>query len=427
MGGDQPRRRQRSVLYLEPKRAAATIGYSILTLIFAAVCAAALLYQAHVSSQQWQIPSGVPTRAPGIVAAVAGCLGLIGLTFAIINGRRWHLGRAVERLSNDPVLARYLPDTHAPAARAPARVIPALHMDDRRPREIPRPPQLWPVTAASNVVGERPLEIVYLRLFDNQPRTRTFIQGGWREFGYVYLLRSAKSVTPSEFRRAAPDLSGLFISSPGQLAARLARPSPGPGPGHRHTFRNIGPYKIKVRDRYGSYPLRAFLCHGAIWKEAVDMLLDRADLVVLDLSGLMPGNLGVRYELRRVVDSFRIERVIFLADGRSDLAFLRAQVQHAWAQMAADSPNAGPRPRVARIAVTDIFRREVQHQQQGPPGQHGTQGQTTVVRTRLVARRSQSRRLAADAPTAAQRRLRSSREPPPVPRIRPAPRGPDRS
>jgi hypothetical protein len=141
----------------------------------------------------------------------------------------------------------------------------------------------------------------------------------------------------------------------------------------------------------------------------------------------MPGNLGVRYELQRVVDSFRIERVIFLADGRSDLAFLRAQAQHAWAQMAADSPNAGPRPRVARIAVTDIFRREVQHQQQGPPGQHGTQGQTTVVRTRLVARRSQSRRLAADAPAAAQRRLRSSREPPPVPRIRPAPRGPDRS
>jgi hypothetical protein len=425
MGGDQPRRRQRSVLYLEPKRAAATIGYSFLTLIFAAVGAAALLYQKQVSSQQSQLPSGVPPRALDIIAAVAGCLALIGLTFAVINARRWHLGRAVERLSNDPILAGYLPDSHMPQAQR-ASVIPVLHFDDRKPREIPGPPPLLPVTAASNVVGERPLEIVYLRMFENQPRTRTFIQGGWREFGYVYLLRSAKSVTPSEFRRTAPDLAGLFISSSRQLAAQLARPAAGPNPWHRHRFRNIGPYTIKVRDRYGSYPLRAFLCHGEIWKDAVDMLLDRADLVVLDLSGFMPGNRGVRYELQRVVDSFRIERVIFLADRRSDLAFLRAQVQHAWERMAADSPNAGPRPRVARIAVTDVFRRQVQHQQQGPPGQHGTQGQTTVVQTRLVARRSQSRRLAAAAPTAAERRLRSPREPPAGPRMRPAPRGPDR-
>jgi hypothetical protein len=426
MGGDQPRRRQRSVLYLEPKRAAATIGYSFLTLIFAAMCAAALLYQKQVSSQPGQLSSGVPSQAPDIVAAVAGCLGLLCLTFAIINSRRWHLGRAVERLSNDPILARYLPDSHLPPAPQRASVIPVLHFDDRKPREIPGPPPLLPVTAASNVVGERPLEIVYLRMFENQPRTRTFIQGGWREFGYVYLLRSAKSVTPSEFRRAAPDLAGLFISSSRQLRAELARPSAGPNPWHRHRFRNIGPYTIKVRDRYGSYPLRAFLCHGQIWKDAVDMLLDRADLIVLDLSGFMPDNLGVRYELQRVVDSFRIERVIFLADARSDLPFLRAQVQRAWGQMAAGSPNAGPRPRVARIAVTDVFRRQVQHQQQGPPGQHGTQGQTTVVQTRLVAHRSQSRRLAAAAPTAAQRRLRSPREPPAGPRMRPAPRGPDR-
>ena len=420
MGADKPRRRQRSVLYLEPKRAAATIGYSIVTLIAAAVCAAALLYQTQVWPQQWTIPSGVPPRAPDIVAAVAGCLGLIWLTVAIINGRRWHLGRAVERLSNDPVLARYLPDIHVPIAPSRAQVIPVLHVDDRKPREIPRPPHLSPVTAGNNVVGERPLAIVYLRMFENQPRTRTFIQGAWREFGYVYFLRSAKSVTPDEFRRArnAQNLPGLFISSPERLAAALDQPPPGPSPGHWHSFRNIGPQTIRARDRYGSYPPQAFLCHGAIWKEAVDMLLSRADLVVLDLSGFMPGNLGVRYELQRVVDRFPIERVILLADQRSDRGFLHTQVQHAWEQMAADSPNSGPQPRVARIAVTDIYRRRVQQQQRGPAGPQGQQVQTTVVQTRLVARRSQSRRLAADAPAAAQRSFRPSREPPGV---RPAP------
>jgi len=419
MDGDRVRRRQRSVLYLEPKRAAATISASFGTLIFAAVCTATLLYLKHVSSQLGQIPGGIPPQALAIVAAVAGCLGLLCLTFAIINGRRWHLGRAVERLSNDPLLARYLPDTYMPPAE-PAPVIPVLHFDDRKPREIPGPPYLGPVTAASNIVGERPLKIVYLRMFENQPRTRTFVQGAWREFGYVYLLRSAKSVTPSEFRRVAPDVSGLFISSPGQLKAQLAQQLTRPNPWHRHRFRDICAYTIKVRDRYGSYPLRAFLCRGDIWKDAVDMLLDLADLVVLDLSGFMPDNLGVRYELQRIVNTFRIERVIFLADERSDLAFLRGQVQQAWQRMAKGSPNAGPRPRVARIAVTDTFRRQVEHRQQGPGGPQGQQARTTVVHTRLIARRSQSRRLAAAAPAAAQSRPRSSRQPPPAPRIRPA-------
>src|SRR5215469_655445 len=93
-----PRRRQRSVLYLEPKRAGATIAYSILTLIAVAVCAAALLYHTHAWPQNWHIPAHIPVGVPSIVAAVAGCLAFIWVAFAIVNGRRWHLGRVVERL-----------------------------------------------------------------------------------------------------------------------------------------------------------------------------------------------------------------------------------------------------------------------------------------------------------------------------------------
>jgi len=111
MGGGQPRRGQRSVLYLEPKRAVATIAYSILTLIALAVCAAALLYHMQALPPQWHIPASVPPRVPGIVAAVAGCLAVIWLAVAAVNGRRWHLGRVVERLSTDPTLVKCLPDT----------------------------------------------------------------------------------------------------------------------------------------------------------------------------------------------------------------------------------------------------------------------------------------------------------------------------
>jgi pSer/pThr/pTyr-binding forkhead associated (FHA) protein len=417
----RPRRRQRSVLYLEPKRSVATIAYSFLTLLAAAVLAGAYVSYKQAVPQQTQSPN-VSQQAANITAAVAICLGLIWLTLAIVNGRRWHLGRVVERLSKDPALAGYLPDTQMPQTPR-ARLIPVLDIDDRSPRRIPKPPQLWRVTASHNVVGEQPLSIVYLRMFENQPRTRTFIQGAWREFGYVYFLRSAKSVTPSEFRRArgSQDIAGLFISSEEQFAAQLARPPAGPSGGYWHSFKNIGPQMIRVRDWHGSFPPQGFLCHGAIWKTAVELLLDRADLVVLDMSGFMPGNLGVRYELQRVIDRVPIERVILLADRRSDRNFLRDQIRHAWEQMEEGSPNSGPQPRVARLAVTDTYRKIRQVQgQPGPPGQPGQTGQTTHIRVKLTARRSQSRRLAADAP-AARQRLRPSREPPAAPPIKPAP------
>ena len=73
------------------------------------------------------------------------------------------------------------------------------------------------------------------------------------------------------------------------------------------------------------------------------MLLYRADLVVLDLSGMMPGNAGTRYEIQRVIDRIPIERVIFLADRRSDRDYLHDEIGRAWSQMAFGLPNSGNR------------------------------------------------------------------------------------
>jgi hypothetical protein len=88
--------------------------------------------------------------------------------------------------------------------------------------------------------------------------------------------------------------------------------------------------------------------------------------------------------LQRVVDHIPIKRVIFLADRRSDRDYLHAEIRQAWSQMASDSPNSGSGRSVARLAVTDSYR-QMQRQQ----------GESTYVYYRLVARRWQSRRLAA--------------------------------
>jgi hypothetical protein len=397
-----PRRRQGSVLVLEPRRAAATIGYSLVTALAIVVCTAALLYDTAAWPSQWRFAGAIPLRTIGIIAIVASCLALAWLTAAIINGRRWHIARAVLRASKYAARDNALPDTRVSPVVQRASQIPALGWDDRRPRKVARPPRLQRVTATRNVVGTRPLRIAYLRMFENQPRARTFFQGAWREFGYVYLLRSASSVTPAEFRqyKRSRSFAGLLIQSEKQFAAELYRPVAGPSRTRWHVFKNVGPQTVWARDWYGSYPPRTFLCHGNIWKAAVNMLLDQADLVVLDLSGLMPGNEGVRYELQQIVDRVPIERVIFLADRRSDRNYLRTGIGHAWVRMASHSPNSGTRTRVARLAVTDSYR---QMQQQ--------QGESTYIYYRLVARRWQSRRLATDA----LRRLAASGLPRPQP------------
>jgi hypothetical protein len=410
MGSQQPRRRQKTVLRLEATRAAATIGYAIMTLIAAAVSGSATWYHEHPA----QIPHHVLASVPAVAAIGVAVLAVLLLTGAVVNGRRWRLARAVERLSTDPYLVRSMPGASPPEFLPRAHLIPPLEVEFVRPRRLPRPRPLHRVTATANVTGGRPLSIAYLRLFENQARTCTFIQGAWREFGQVHFLRSAASVTPAEFRHAKStgNLSRMFLTSREQFLAELAKSPPAPGGRRRQVFRNIAPRPIRVRDQYGAYLPTGYLCHGTIWKLAVDELLRYADLVVLDLSGFTPRNLSTRYELQRVIDRFPVERVIFLADGYSDRGFLRSQIEAAWRQMAAGSPNSGARPRTAYLAVTDHYRRPQQAPViTGAPGQGQVVVQQNPGPLRLEASRRESRRLAA----AVQQRVLQARQAAPVP------------
>ena len=97
--------------------------------------------------------------------------------------------------------------------------------------------------------------------------------------------------------------------------------------------------------------MQALLCSDSFWKEAIDLLLARVDLVALDLSGYRPEHIGTRYELQRVIDRYPIERVTILAEPTSDQVFLTAQIEAAWKQMADGSPNTGTDPQTAYVAI----------------------------------------------------------------------------
>jgi hypothetical protein len=335
-------------------------------------------------------PSGdIPDRSRLIAEGIALCIAILALVAAFINARRWRIARVVKRLSNDPMMRSVMPDAQQmlPSANVARVSGPPLEVRFIKPRKLPKPRGLHRVTATSNVVGLPPMEIAYLRLFENQPRSRTFVQGAWREFGYITMLRSAATINPTEYRsiRRTKNLGRTFIDTDSELMASLTAAAAPLRKGW-HAFRRVAPTTIRVRDRYGSYPPRAMLCHGAYWRRAIDIVLNRADAVVLDLSGLTPKNLGTLHELQRVIDRFPVERAVFLADQRSNRGFLESLIRDAWAQMEITSPNNSSRIQTVRVAITDRYVRIVQQDQSG---------QTTNVRTKLVAHRAETRRLAA--------------------------------
>jgi hypothetical protein len=392
VGKVRPGFSQKAVLYLEPSRATATIGCVVLLLIAALVVGGAVSYESWRPDVQTELFGDVSDGTLAIVAGVAGLVGVAAVLGAIVNGRRWRTSRAVKRLSENPLVAGFLPDFGAVSRPVqPASAVPPLDVRVVKPSKLPKPAaKLRHVTVEANVIGRPPLHIAYLRLFENQPRLRTFLDGPWREFGYVYLLKSAAAVTPAELRAARRDgdVAGLFVTTRERLIGELAAHRDVPNPKGRLRIRRVAASTIRVRDRYGSYPIRAVLCHGTFWRQAVDELLARVDLAVVDLSGYTDKNAGTRYEVQRVIDRMPIERVVFLADQRSKTRFLHSELDVAWSQMAAGSPNEGIAPRTAIVAVTDDFRTTSQQNQQGG---------TDTVQVRLVARRRPTRRLVAMA------------------------------
>ena len=206
--------------------------------------------------------------------------------------------------------------------------------------------------APLGTIGTLPHEIPYLRLFDNVGGTERFVNSAWRRIGYVHILRSASQVEADELEAAedAGSVASLFITTPAELEETLRRQPIG-----RISAPRPDGFLAKWRWAFdaerGRYPVPALLCHGTFWHTAVDLLLERMDLVVIDLTGYRPEHAWTRFELQRVIDRYPIEQVTLLAERGSDQRFLTAQVRSMWRGMADGSPNAGTRSRAVRVVV----------------------------------------------------------------------------
>lgn len=386
MGILKPWLGQGYVMRLEPSRRASTI----VGVLLMGLALGGLLWL----RERRESPSGtltgdqLPPDALTFLTWAATVVLLLGFVMALVNGRRWWLNRRIVRLSMSKDGRELRPRTEWTVDGARAQRVPRLSIEDgwtRRDRRVKR--RLRRVTSTSNVIGEEPIRVAYLRIFDNQPRSRTFLQGAWREFGYVYMLRSASSVSPAEFRGLRRyGVEEMFVSSHKDLDSELAMGESSPQRTRLRGFRHLAPTVVRTYDGYGAFPPVAVLCHGSFWRAAVDELLLRVDAVCLDLSGFRPKHEGTGYELQRVIDRFPIERVLFLADPKSNLKFLGGEIDRAWRQMSADSPNTNDAARTTHMAVTDRVRITITQNEHG---------QETRRETRLIAQRKQTRRIAA--------------------------------
>lgn len=313
---------------------------------------AALVVAVLISGVTVTQEGGGRRAAPEMVPGVLAFFGIIALLLAvpvILRWRRWRTAATVRRWSQDPSRGARLDELGSDAAPAPADAIPPVQVRFVDPPRTGLQP--WLVSGTRNVAGAPPIQLAYLRLFDNQARVRDFLRGAWREFGYVFLLRSADSVTPAELRAAQRGGTDLLVTTPRQFRAELDRQPTTPLPPGRHKLVAISDLPVKVLDPAGSYPVRSVLCHGSFWQIAVDLLLARVEVVVLDLSGYRPANAGTQFELQRVIDRFPIERAVLLCEPDSDRTFLEAQLRYHWARMAAGSPNAGGSQRRITVAA----------------------------------------------------------------------------
>ncbi|MEP7352896.1 MAG: hypothetical protein ABI824_06660 [Acidobacteriota bacterium] len=94
---------------------------------------------------------------------------------------------------------------------------------------------------------------------------------------------------------------------------------------------------VQTRDSQLRFPQNSLQCSESIWKEALHGILERSDVVVMDLSGLTEKNRGSAYEIGKLVNEVPLDRFLLLIDDETDLVYLRGLL----ADVAGGHPSGG--------------------------------------------------------------------------------------
>ena len=88
------------------------------------------------------------------------------------------------------------------------------------------------------------------------------------------------------------------------------------------------------------YPVNELYCYADAWPFAVSRLAPESDMVLMDLRGFNRDRLGCTFELRVLLDTVALRRIVLVTDSTTDANALEETLEDAWNGLAANSPNA---------------------------------------------------------------------------------------
>jgi hypothetical protein len=155
--------------------------------------------------------------------------------------------------------------------------------------------------------------LLMLRVFSEDERSERLLQEieySWRFIGPIVLIgapdTAALTIDPSkaaQFLRLR--LRDTFVPNRRELHKRVAALDEHPDPD-------------------GRYRVNELFCFDDLWKDAVQLLLDSSDAVIVDLRGFSALRAGTAYELALLQQRQALDRTVLLVDGSTDMAAVRA-------------------------------------------------------------------------------------------------------
>lgn len=189
--------------------------------------------------------------------------------------------------------------------------------------------------------AERPPErvaLLFLRVFSLGTRSeRMFaaVARHWRYVGSVQFIAgpdlATATVEPHHFLEyVSGRLSRLFVGTRQSLDSRMVSLD-------------------TDADADGRFRINSFFCHDDTWQAALERLVRRTDVVLMDLRRFAPGNAGCARELNELVNVVPLHRVVLVVDAATDDDFLQDTLKAAWQAMAPESPNRATSPADAPV------------------------------------------------------------------------------
>ena len=155
----------------------------------------------------------------------------------------------------------------------------------------------------------RPPTLLVMRVFQHDARIQALFDDvieRWQLTGNTVLIAGTDLLdrtldADDIFTFIDGRLASRFIQNPADVAARLA------------AF-DLAP------DAEGRFRINECYCHDSTWQAALAALVERSDVVLMDLRSFKAHNQGCRHELGVLAQAARIRRVVVLTDGDTDRA-----------------------------------------------------------------------------------------------------------